>query len=80
MSSEKTEFMKPIPHLRFGLVQSDNRYSVVDIFTGWQADWNGWKLGGLTAEEAAKFADFLNARDLLNRGCLAPDNDGTRNQ
>lgn len=59
-------------HLRFQVRKNttDQYWSVVDIFTGWPAEFHGVFLEALDADEVDRMVDVLNVSDLAQRGQL----------
>lgn len=59
-------------HLRFQVMKNstDQFWSVIDIFTGWAAEYHGVYLDTLDAEEVDRMVDVLNTGDLARRGQL----------
>lgn len=61
-------------HLRYQISKNpfDRNYSVIDIFTGWPAEFHGVTLDCLAGPEADRMVDVLNLQDFDRRGQLRP--------
>ncbi|CAN7348218.1 hypothetical protein [Rhizobium sp. LjRoot258] len=61
-------------HLRYQVLKNtaDKYWSVVDVFTGWPAEYHGVVLDTLDAHEADKMVDIVNLNDYARRGQLRP--------
>ena len=66
------EYHIAMNHLRYQVSKNiaDPYWSVVDIFTGWPADYWGILLDSLDGEEVDRLVDILNETDLASRNEL----------